>query len=288
MIRLLLLTLLAAGSLCAQFVQVYSEFRRVGPTGEIVSQDQGGRPREILSPLLARNSHATFHVVVEAPAGEYFYLFVGTNPDDVFEIKVYKELWHELGQSWVPDRLFPVDTPYASRIPGLDSTIPGEKAESFLMDVFVPKDLAPGRYKLEPQVSINGTWAVYPMEVRVSDVVAPDVPPGNASLPSASESSDTAVLGPLRAYLCGEPETTRLGGELTIRSLIRRNVLEDLAIARRHEPGLGLDGVASRLLRGLQVDRAGFCAAKQIDSPMGPEWFLRARDYLYRGQREWY
>ena len=78
MFRLTGAGILLTGVLCAQTIQVYSEFRRVDPYGKIVPADQGGKPREILSPLLARNSHATFHIVVEAPAEKYFHLLVGT------------------------------------------------------------------------------------------------------------------------------------------------------------------------------------------------------------------
>ncbi len=282
--------LLLAGALPAaraQSVQVYSEFRRVDPFGEIVPQDRGGEPREILSPLVARNAHLTLHIVVEAPPGKHYYLFVGSNPEDIFQITVYKEMWRKQGGAWVPDRLLRIDTPYLSHIPDRYHGLQNQKVEVFLLDVFVPADLKPGRYKLEPQVSCDGRWAIYPMEIRVSDVVIPEHRYTPARLPSTKLSSDAVALGPLRAYLCGEAESPRDGPE-SIRALIRRNVLQDIALAQEKEKTLGKEAVARILLRGLNLGADGFCATKKVTSEYGPEWYLRARDVLYRGERKFY
>ncbi len=288
-LRSVVLILLAAGvpALHGQSIQVYSEFRRVDPFGQIVPQDRGGEPREILSPLVARNAHLTLHIVVEAPPGKHYYLFVGSNPEDIFDIKVYKEMWRKQGSTWVPDRLLPVETPYLSHLPDRYHGLSNQKVEVFLLDIFVPADLKPGRYKLEPQVSCDGRWAIYPMEIRVSDVVVPEYRYFPARLPSTKLGSDAAALGPLRAYLCGEAEFPRNGTE-SIRALIRRNVLQDIALAREKEKTLGKEAVARILLRGLNLGADAFCALKKITSEYGPEWYLRARDVLYRGERKFY
>ncbi len=278
-----------AGEARAQEMRIYSEFRRVDPFGEILPQDRGGRPREILSPLLARNSHFTFRVVVEPPPGKHFYLYIGTYPEDIFEIKVYKEMWTRGEDGWTPDRLLPVKSPYLGHVPDPYHGLPNQKVESFLMDVYVPASVDWKRYKLEPQLSVNGHWLVYPMEVRVSDVIAPLERPVPARLPSASSPADAAVLSPLRAYLCGETETGHNGVD-SGRWLIRRNTLEDLSIARRkeEETGMSREEMGNHLLRGLNMDVATFCAAEEVSKPSGPEWFLRARDFLYRGSQRIY
>ena len=280
--RLAAVAVLLAGMLGAQSITVYSEFRRVDPFGRIVPQDRGGEPREILSPLAARNAHLTFHVVVEAPPGKYFYLVVGTNPEKVFQISVYKEMWRREGKAWIPDRLLPVTLPYLGQLPDRYHGLPNQKVECFLLDVFVPAGVNPGRVKLEPQVNVGDSWAIYPMEVRISVVAAPALRIQPGRLPGVKLPADAAVLGPLREYLCGTPEK-RGDSRESIRQIIRRNVLEDLAIARQLEKQLGKEAVAKGILRGLGWDRASFCAAKEVTGPLGPEWYLRGRDFLRQG-----
>lgn len=273
--------LLLAGALSAQTIKVYSEFRRVDPFGEVVPADSVGRPREILSPLLARNSHATFRIVVKAPPGRIFYLYVTQDPEDAFDVTVYKEMFRKRGQTWMPDRLLPVTLPYMGHVPDRYHGIPAQTVECFLVDVWVPADTAPERMKLDPQVNVGGRWAIYPMEVRIAQTIAPDCEPAEGSLPRAAASSDASALGPLKSYLCGTPERGR-NGETTIRHLIRRNVMEDMALARSLEQTLGAEAVAAGLLRGLEIDRASFCSAREVTSPLGPEWYLRGRDFLYQ------
>ncbi len=271
----------------AQDIQVYSEFRRVDPFGEIVPQDRVGRPAEILSPLVARNTHASFQVVVSAPPGEHFYLFVGSNPEGIFGIDVYKEIWHKQEKGWVPDRLLRVDTPYLSHVPDRHHGIPNQTVEVFWIDVFVPKDLRPGRYKFEPQVTSRGRWATYPMEVRVSDAVATSHLRIPARLPGIRERADAVLLGPLRAFLCGQPEEPGADFD-SIRSFTRRNVLEDLVLAREKEKTLGRDAVANQLLSGAGVDRVSFCAGGAPGAGQTTEWYLRGRGLVRRGSREEY
>ena len=283
--RLTVVWLVFSAALAAQEIQIYSLFRRVDPFGKIVPQDRGGQPREILSPLVARNAHFSFRVVATVPRGKIYYLFVGSNPERIFKIKVYKEMWRKQGATRVPDRLIAVETPYRSHLPDRYHGMANQRVESFVVDVFVPADLAVGRYKLEPQINCDGRWAFYPMEVRVSDVAAPAVPITGARLPSPSLPSDASLNGPLHNYLCGALERVRTPGD-TVRQLIRRNVLEDLGIAREKEKSLGRNTVANSILRGLNMDTAAFCAAKDFKSPLGPEWYLPGRDFLHTGEEE--
>ncbi len=269
-----------------QEVRVYSEFRRVDPLGEIVPQDRGGRPREILSPLVARNSHLTLHVVVEPPPGKHFYLYAGTNPENVLEINVFKEMFSRAGEGWAPDLLIPIKLPYLGHVPDRYHAIPNQKVECFLLDAFIPAERPPGRMRLEVQVAVEGRWLIYPMELRVSDVTVPAHRWRPAALPRLGAASDRVVLGPWREYLCGEGEPGGNDGE-TIRHILRRNALQDLAVARAKEQELGTDGVAAILLRGLKLDRLSFCAAGEIRSEFGPEWPLQARDLLYRGKLDY-
>jgi len=263
-------------------VWVYSEFRRVDPFGQIIPQDRGGQIREILSPLVARNSYATFRLVVWAPPGQFYYLYVGTNPAQVFEIDVYKELWTKQGDQWIPDRLVPVNLPHRGHVPDPYHGIPNQKVETFLIDIWVPKTVSPGRVRLEPQIALSGRWAIYPMEIRVSDVVAPDVKPQPPLLVGPELPSDRAVLSLLKQYLCGIHPKGRRVRELTGRALIWRNAVRDLAIAREQEAERGREAVRKGLVSGLGVSPEEFCRAEVFRSPHGPEWYLVGRDFLYR------
>ncbi|MCW5980777.1 MAG: hypothetical protein KIT09_22040 [Bryobacteraceae bacterium] len=274
--------LLTPAALVAQTIQVFSEFRRVDPFGEIAAPDRAGQPREILSPLMARNCHATFRVMVEAPPGKIYFLFVEQNPEKVLDVTVYKEMYRQYEDAWIADSLLEVSLPYMSHVPDRYHNLPQQRAESFLVDVWVPPDAPSVRMKLDFQLSLDSKWTLYPMEIRISDVVAPGAKPTEAKLPPVTAPSDEVALGPLRDYLCGVPERGK-SGVFGARQIIRRNVIEHLAIARERERKVGREAVVKGLLRGLDMEPAAFCEAATLTSDAGPEWYLRGRDFLFRG-----
>jgi hypothetical protein len=57
-----------------------------------------------------------------------------------------------------------------------------------------------------------------------------------------------------------------------------------MALAEAREAELGREAVVRGVLRGLEMDVAKFCASSRVESPLGPEWYLRGRDFLYRGK----
>ena len=61
------------GPVLAQSLRVVSEFQRFDPFGNVVPVDHTGEPREILSPALARNAFASFHVIVTIPERDPFF-----------------------------------------------------------------------------------------------------------------------------------------------------------------------------------------------------------------------
>src|SRR6267142_3852521 len=102
-----MLFVVLTGPVLAQSLRVVSEFQRFDPFGDIVPVDHTAKPREILSPALARNAFASFHVIVTIPERDPFFLFVQTNPADVFQISLYEELFSKTAQGWIPDALQP-------------------------------------------------------------------------------------------------------------------------------------------------------------------------------------
>ena len=172
-----------------------------------------------------------------------------------------------------------------SQIPDKYHSLPSQKVDTFLVDVWVPPDAPTGRMKLDSFLNIDGHWTIYPMEVRVSEVVAPGRQAPNGNLPAVTKSTSDVAVAPLKNYLCG-PSDQGPAGTFGIRHIIRRNVLENIAMAREREAIEGREAVANGLLRGLGMDRAAFCAAPEFKSPLGPEWYLRGRDFLFRGKVE--
>ena len=84
------ITALAATAAWAQSLEIYSEFQRVDPFGNIVPMDRALRPREILSPAVARNAFASFHIVVSVPPKESYFLYVLPNPLNACRVALYR------------------------------------------------------------------------------------------------------------------------------------------------------------------------------------------------------
>src|SRR5712671_1249338 len=131
---------LAANWLCAQNIQVYSEFAQLEDSGEVVAPEN---PREILSPAVARNAFSSFQLAIQVPRGAKFLVYIGQNPDNGAKV-------------------VPVVVPYE-----------GVTSQVLWMDVWVDANAPVRRVKIEPQVGIDGEWAIYPLEVRVMETAVP-------------------------------------------------------------------------------------------------------------------
>jgi hypothetical protein len=265
-------------------VQVYSEFQRIDPFGKIVAADRARRadvrPREILSPGLAGNAHASYHVAVTAPAGMPFTLYVGQNPEGFLGVTVYKEVYARRGAQWIPDGLEPVTLPYEGRLPDPSRPLPGQTTVTFLMDLRVPVGAEEIRTKLEPQLYLDGRWITYPMEVRILAAVVPEHDDGGVALAGLEESSDATARRALRAYLCGSSAGDP-AARASIRWIILRNALQDMALARSLESRPGSKLLPEILRLAGPGDAAKWCEAPVFPEELGPEWYLRIRDAVY-------
>jgi len=276
-IRAAVAGLLVAGMACAQSIYVGSPFRRIGPDGEPVRPDQGGRPREILSPALARNAHGSFHVAVRVPASRPFTVHISQNPEEGVRFTLYREVFRREPAGWIPDALVRVALPYT----GQPSGATGDRVTVFWLDLWVERQAPVRRVRLETQLNVGNDWIIYPMELRVLETVVPDLPERAAALPPVSAPAEAAARLALRQYLCGETLPGATEG-LTVRRLILRNALEDMALARKLERDLGAEAVAKGLLEPLGVaDPKPWCSSA-ASAAAGPEWYLRVRDFLYR------
>jgi hypothetical protein len=264
--------------LAAQSVQIYSEFQRIDPFGQIVSVDRSDHPREILSPELPRNAHSTFHVAVTLPANTSYFLYVGSNPGNIIATDLYKEEFTQVGDAWIPDTLMPVRRPAFGAIPDTAAGIPGQTTRCYLLDIWVPPGAPVQRVRVEVLLKI-GVWFVAPMEVRIIDAQVPKHPDPieqmDPQLPDIDEPADVPAMECLANYLLGG-EQTWAGGMNNLRDVIRRDAEHDMALARRQPKIpealwlLAQDGI---LERWMQTPSFRW---------RGAEWYLRVRDYIYR------
>jgi hypothetical protein len=151
-------------------------------------------------------------------------------------------------------------------MPDPDEDIPGQNTRVYLLDVWVPPDASPGRFRLEAQLKV-GYWIVRPMEVRVISARVPDRSAGRepgraATLPRVEESADAAATAVLNDYISGAFNPTP-AKPLTVRDIIRRNAIQDMALA-------GSPQALEQLRQGLSSRKT-----------LGAEWYLRIRDLVY-------
>jgi hypothetical protein len=264
-----------------QSLRILSEFQRVDPFGEVVAVDRTANPREILSPAVARNAFASFHIAVSVPEREPFFVYVQTNPANVFEITLYEELYVKTRAGWIADALEPSKLPAFGTLPYLPLPIPGQNTVSYWMDVWVPRETPVRRARLEVLLKVGQGWLMYPMEVRVTPAVAPSVEADSVALPPATARADASAIGPFRNFICAERETRR-EEKLSVRQLIHRNAVQDLALARSMEAGEHGE-LRGEILQRLGLgERGAWCKTPNSLDKLAPEWFLRVRDLLYR------
>jgi hypothetical protein len=249
----------AAFAHAAADLQVYSEFRRIGPDGAIVPADRGGPVREILSPRVLRGGWATFQIVVTGPPGTEFWLYIGQNPDNAAAFQLYRASF----SGGLPDRLEKVSEPAHAEIPA------GQSAAVFWLDLKYPYEYPAGRVKLEPQLFLPSEerWVVYPMEVNVTPARA-HVVIERVSDPRRSPRADSAAIAAWRSLRCkSSPALTEATiPPATVLGLIERNARQDLSLLRRLSPNA---------LAELLPD--SFCSGE-----IQPETIGRQRDRLYR------
>jgi hypothetical protein len=122
------------------------------------------------------------------------------------------------------------------------------------------------------------------MEVRPLAGILPELKVADAQLPASSAPADATAHATLRSYVCGEAIKTAPSIR-NVRSLQRRNAMQDVAIAQMLEKERSKEQMALSIVQAAGgKDVASWCAAGRPDSARlyGPEWYLRVRDYLYR------
>jgi Domain of unknown function (DUF4091) len=84
---------------------------------------------------------------VNRPAGGEYRLEIAAPAAAAFEVKLYREWFHYVApvREYYPDALIPVQLPVRSQIPDPDNRVPGQTAQAFWMDIWVPADARPGK-----------------------------------------------------------------------------------------------------------------------------------------------
>ncbi len=261
-----MLALAVAGPLAAQLT-VYSEFQRVDPFGNVVAADRAERPREILSPAVPRNAWTSFHVAVEVRDSRPVFLYTQQNPDQL-EVTLYRERFVKTAAGWIPDALVKVaNNPATAILPDVENPIPGQNTVVYWLDIWAPPTVPAGRMRFEVVLKSGDRWIMHPMEIRIMQATVPPSFGKPGPVPAVTARADAALLGLLRGRLCGAPMSGR-PAPLTVRDLLRRNAMQDLALPADLQQAFAHAG----------VDMAAMCRK----SPP-PEWWLKVRYALLQG-----
>ena len=268
------ITVAIATVAAAQDIKVYSELTRIDPFGEIVRADRGEPPREILSPAIPRNAYSTFRVVIYGKPGTPYTLHAGQNPENAVGLDVYREIYVQSGAEWIPDRLERVNLPYDGVLG--TPALPGQTAQTFLLDLHVDEKAAVRRIKVEAQVWIIDRWLEYPMEVRVVPTVVPDGTERRSALPDVSSPTDAVITAAYQSVVCPGSNKPSPILEPTSRGIVARNALQDVRTARAA-------GILPSSLANTRSETQPWCVPYH-SNPRGPEWYLRTRDAIYRSR----
>jgi hypothetical protein len=264
-------------------VRVYSDLKRIGPDGAVVEADSIGRPREIISPAVPRQAFTSFRIVVSAPAGKHFSLFLGENPENVLQTTLYKEIWTQVGKSWIPDGLQKVAVPYQGMFPDASLGPEQQTVQTFWLDVYAPSQTAIRRIRLEVQLNSGDDWIIYPMEVRVESLVSPKPDFISPALADVRLPASETAFQHLETYLCGAKQ--RHGAAPPNgRMLIFRNAQQDVVWARMVEKVQGRDVTVAGILSALGAnDAKSWCEQRlQPRAPYDPESYWKVRNWLMK------
>jgi hypothetical protein len=271
-----------AAPLAAQTVEIYSEFQRIDPFGVLLPADRGARPREILSPAVARNAWASYHVVVSAPPETTYLLYVAMNPANACGLHMFREHFVKTRGGWVPDRLTELaQLPDFGFIADPDDAIDGQTTRVYLLDLWIPPDSGVGRFRFEVQLKV-ATWVIRPMEVRVVAARIPDLRQTEdaVELPPVDAGADASAMAPLLGYLDGKVARSYTK-PATVRGIIRRNAIQDMALAAALDAQVAGPDALRR-----QWEDFVWSGARFLPRVAGAEWYLRVRDALYRAGSE--
>jgi hypothetical protein len=204
------------------------------------------------------------------PPKDSYFLYVLPNPVTACLVKVYREHFVKTPAGWIPDRLTELQRlPDFGVAPDPDDAVEDQNTRVYLVDLWLPPNADVARFRLEVQVKF-ADWIIRPMEVRVREARVPDVPPGpDRPLPAIDAPASAAAAAEFVSWAAGAKLTMPPPGD-TVRGILRRNAIQDLALAG--DPSVW----AARVVDLFRANAA-------FRPPVwGAEWWLRIRDALLR------
>ncbi len=160
-------------------LEATSEFSRTDPNGKIVASDRSRKPQarstHSYRMQAARNGYASFHLVVKAPPGPYS-IAVNFSKLPALQTDLFKTWYHQMKAepTYYPDALVPVANPYQSSLPDPEFRIPGQTAQGFWVDLWIPREVKPGRYEGEATVQAGTKRTVLKLDLQVLQAEIPD------------------------------------------------------------------------------------------------------------------
>ncbi|MEP6536050.1 MAG: hypothetical protein ABJF23_12065 [Bryobacteraceae bacterium] len=154
-------------------MRVLPEFSRPDPVNGIVAIDSpGSKSADAVHITAARAGYASFHLVAKLDRPSEYEISL----DFPLPADAYREWFHfnTPDQKYYPDALIPVTSPYRSRLPEPDNRIPGQTAQAFWIDIWIPASTAPRLYRGEARLTSGSERKTIPIEITVLSTVIPD------------------------------------------------------------------------------------------------------------------
>ena len=153
-------------------IQALAEWFRPDPFGAIVAPDRpGAHWLDRVQLKAARNGYASFQLVVKAELGATQIAI-----DFPLSVDVYREWFHPYlhDHQYYPDALIPIHLPASVNTPEPDHPIPGQVAQAYWVDIWIPADAEAKTYRGEARLSGNGPPQIIPIEITVLRAVIPE------------------------------------------------------------------------------------------------------------------
>jgi len=179
-LRFLMLGLATSMACAGADLRATPEYVRPNPFGGIVDSDRHGISGFIRGQVTlesARAAYVSCHLVAVVAEGGEYGLEVNPFPAATgIRLDLYREWFHFLPASnrYIPDALIPVRSPYASRLPEADNHIPGQTAQAFWLDIWVPASTQPGEYATSAVLKTGSRTMPLPIKLTVLSQVVPD------------------------------------------------------------------------------------------------------------------
>lgn len=148
-------------------VEWRAEHARPDPFGGTVAADKGVTvaPGEV---RVSRRAYASAHLVVKGSGIHRITI------DTTLPVDIYREWFHAIGGVYYPDALIPTRLPIQATLPQQDNRVPGQTAQAYWVDIWVPADAKPGPYNITAKVESGGQSSEAALKLVVRDLVVPE------------------------------------------------------------------------------------------------------------------